>query len=215
MSVVREYVGVSERTVTRAFQVAIVSVLLAGVATRHVGVVVNAAVALAITFLPAVLERDFSLPLDPGVTLWITVALSLHAVGMLGIYTRVWWWDHLTHTLSATVVAAVGYATARVLDEYSDAVHFTRPFLFVYILLFTVALGVFWEVLEFLAREVGTLTGHDPVLYQYGVEDTVVDLVFDTVGAIVVALFGSRPVSSLVETFSHRIEHLRDESESD
>ncbi|WP_254546117.1 hypothetical protein [Halomarina pelagica] len=213
MSVVWEYLGVSERGITRLFQVAIAIVLVAGVLTHNVGVVVNAAVALAITVLPAVLERDFSLPLDPGVTLWITAALSLHAIGMLGVYTRVWWWDHLTHTLSATIVAAVGYATAKVLDEHSDAVHFTQSFLFVYILLFTVALGVFWEVLEFLAREVGTLTGYDPVLYQYGVEDTVVDLLFDTLGALIVALFGSRAVSSLAATLSHRLERLRDASE--
>jgi len=34
------------------------------------------------------------------VTLWITLALILHTFGMLGIYSEVWWYDHVTHALS-------------------------------------------------------------------------------------------------------------------
>jgi hypothetical protein len=194
-----------QRRAARGMQVAILGILLVGLWSRSIAVVVNAVVALAVTFLPALLERDWDLSLDAGLTLWLTTAVLLHAVGMLGLYGSVSWWDHLTHTLSATVVAGVGYTTARALDEHSDAVYFPPQFLFVYVLLFTLAFGVFWEVLEFAAHGLSERLGIDAVLVQYSLEDTVVDLIFDTVGAVLVALFGTPTLRSAVDTLSTRL----------
>jgi hypothetical protein len=187
-------------------QVGIALILLVGLARRNVSVVVNATFALAATALPAVLERDYRLPLDAGLTLWITAALFLHTLGMLGLYDGVWWWDHLTHTLSATIVAAVGYVTARAVDESSEDIYLPRPFLFVYIVLFTLALGVLWEVLEFAARGGAELFGLDPVLVQYGLSDSLLDLVFDAVGAVVVALFGAGVFDGIATTLADRLD---------
>ncbi|MWG34359.1 hypothetical protein [Halomarina oriensis] len=193
-----------QRAISRLLQVAIGVLLLVGLLAGNLGIVVNAVVALGVTFLPAVLERDYSLPLNSTHTLWLTLAVFLHTLGMTGLYREVWWWDHVTHTLSATVVAAAGYAAVSALDEYSDAVRFTDRFLFVFIVLFTVGLGVFWEVLEFAARELADVVGADPVLVQYGLEDTIVDLVFDMVGAVLLALFGTNELSDLVEDLTER-----------
>ncbi|WP_458207056.1 hypothetical protein [Haladaptatus sp. NG-SE-30] len=189
----------------RGMQLAIVCVIAIGVASRNVGVLVNGVFALGVTFLPAVLRRDYRISLGPALTLWITAAVFLHAIGMLGLYDVVWWWDHLTHTLSATLVAGVGYATARAFDEHSDAVYFPPRFIFVYVLLFTLAFGVVWEVLEFVAREFARAAGMKPVLIQYGLEDTIVDLIFDAAGAILVALFGSGALSGTIETLVARL----------
>lgn len=193
-----------QRAISRLLQVAIGVLLIVGLVTGNLGIVVNGVVALGVTFLPAVLERDYSLPLDSTHTLWLTLAVFLHTLGMTGLYREVWWWDHVTHTLSATVVAAAGYAAVSALDRYSDSVRFTDRFLFVFIVLFTVGLGVFWEVLEFVARELADLVGADPVLVQYGLEDTIVDLVFDMVGAVLLALFGTNELSDLVEDLTER-----------
>lgn len=198
-----------QRAVSRLLQLAIALLLVVGVVTQNLGIVVNAVVALGVTFLPAVLERDYSLNLDAKLTLWLTVAVFLHTLGMTGLYRDVWWWDHVTHTLSATVVAAAGYAAVSALDEYSEAVRFTDQFLFVFIVLFTVGLGVFWEVLEFVARELADVVGAEPVLVQYGLGDTIVDLVFDMVGAMLLALFGTNELSDLVESLTERYERAR------
>lgn len=191
--------------VNRAMQVAIGVVLLVGLGTGNASVVINATVALLVTALPAVLERDYRIPLAPSLTFWLSAAVLLHAVGMLGPYRALWWWDHVTHTLSAGVVASVGYATARALDVHSDAVYFTPRFMTVFVLLFTVALGVAWEVVEFGARAVGEAFGYGPILVQYGFEDTIVDLVFDAVGALAVALFGTDGLSDVVDALVRRL----------
>lgn len=180
------------RPLSRLFQGAIAVLLAVGVATRSPGVVVNAALALAVTFLPALLARDLHLRVDAGLVLLLTVALSLHTLGMLGLYSGLWWYDHVTHTLSAILVADVGYTATRAVDLYSDAIYLPRRFFALSIVLFRLAAGVLWEVLEFVACEVAGARTVDLVLVQYGLEDTLHDLVFDTVGAVAVSAFGTR-----------------------
>lgn len=198
-----------QQAVSRLLQVAIGGILVIGLLTRNLSVFVNAVLALAVTFLPAVLKRDYRINLGAGITLWITLALFLHTLGMLGFYGEVWWYDHVTHTLSATIIAASGYVVARAVDEWSDAIYLPSQFMFVFILLFTLGLGVFWEVLEFAAQIGADLLGVDPVLIQYGLDDTLLDLLFNTLGAVIVAGFGTEVVSDLAERLSNRLDEYR------
>ncbi len=180
-------------------------VLGVGVATLNLGVVVNAVFALGVTYLPALLRRDWNLRLSPGLTLVVTLSVLLHTLGMIGLYESVVWYDHLTHTFSAALVAAVGYAATRAIDLHSEAVSFPPRFLSVFLLLFTLALGVFWEVVEFVGRLAADAAGAEAVLIQYGLKDTIQDLVFDSVGALLVALFGTERLSDLVESIRERL----------
>ncbi|WP_254538319.1 hypothetical protein [Halomarina litorea] len=198
-----------QRLASRAMQVGIALMLALGVVTLNLSVVVNGGLALAATALPAVLRRDYRLPLNAGLTLWITSALFLHTVGMFGFYDDLWWWDHMTHTLSATIIAATGYVAARAVDVHSEDIHLPRGFLFVYIVLFTLALGVLWEVMEFAVRVGADVLGLDPVLIQYGLSDSLLDLVFDTVGAVVVGLFGAGVFGGLTAALARRLDAAR------
>jgi uncharacterized membrane protein YjdF len=113
----------------------------------------------------------------------------------------------MTHALSASVVAAAGYAVARAVDVHDDRVRLPRQFMFVFILLVTLAFGVFWEVLEFTIGEVAALVGSEgAILVQYGLGDTMLDLVFDTVGAIIVAVWGTAHLSDVVGALAERLE---------
>mgnify|MGYP000465867144 CR=1 FL=1 len=193
------------RLAASAMRMSIALVLGVGVATLNVSIVINAVVALAVTYLPALLRRDWDLRLSPGLTLVITTAVLLHSLGMVGLYEGLWWYDHLTHTLSAGIVAAVGYATTRAIDQHSDAVSFPPRFLSVFLLLMTLALGVFWEVLEFTVALIAGATGGASVLTQYGIGDTMMDLLFDTLGGIVVGVWGTAYLTGLTESLTDRL----------
>jgi hypothetical protein len=176
----------------------LVCVVLAGVWYGNATVVVNALVGVVVTQIPPALERDHGIPMNPALTLWITSAVFLHAVGVLGVpgseqnfYGTVWWWDHLTHALSSSVVAAVGYATARALDVHSERIHLPSRFMFVYILIFVLAFGVLWEVIEFGLGAAARAMGNTALLTQHGLEDSMLDLIFDSIGAVVVAVWGT------------------------
>jgi hypothetical protein len=194
-------------------QIVLVGVVFIGLDRGNVGIVVNGAIALGVTSLPATLERDYHIPMDPSLSLWVTTAVFLHAVGTVGLpgsqlsfYKSVWWWDHLTHALSSSVVAAVGYATVRALDEHSEAIDLPWQFIFVFILLFVIAFGVFWEVIEFAVGGLASILGGDAILTQYGLEDTLLDLVFDMVGGVIVALWGTAYLGDVVGALTERLE---------
>ncbi|WP_232686060.1 hypothetical protein [Halobacterium zhouii] len=200
---VRERLGVAERRqrqATRAMQLSLVGFLFVGLYRGNVGITVNAGLALLVTYVPAVLERDYGIPMDAGITLWITAAVFLHALGTVGLPgiggkfygpDGIPWWDHLTHALSSSIVAAAGYAVARALDEHNTEVYLPPKFMFVFLLLFVLAFGVLWEVLEFAVTALAGVLGTGAVLTIYGVNDTLLDLVFNTVGAVVVAVWGT------------------------
>ncbi len=207
----RERLSISRRRqaqLSRLMQLSLVGFLFVGFYETDVGIMVNSLLGLAITALPAVLERDYEIPMDAGLTLWITAAVFLHAFGTVGLpwmdlsfYQTIWWWDHLTHALSSSLVAGAGYATVRALQAHTDNIKLPPRVTFIVIVVLVVAFGVVWEVAEFVIAEVSILLGSEPVLIQYGVGDTMLDLIFNTVGAVLIAIFGTArlaPVSRAI-----------------
>jgi hypothetical protein len=197
-------------------ETAMIGIFFVGLYELQIGIMINTGVGILATQLPPILERDYEIPMDPALTLWITAAVFLHALGVMGLpgggenlYRTVPWWDHMTHALSASVVAAVGYATARSFDLHDDDVDLPPKFMFVFILLFVLAFGVFWEVIEFALGEFARIAGGQPILAQHGIEDTMKDLIFNTIGAIVVAIWGTAHLTDVVGAVSEYFESDR------
>jgi hypothetical protein len=211
---IRDHLHVSGRRqaqVTRAMEVCLIGVFFIGLDRGNIGIAVNAGVAFLVTLLPAVLERDYDIPMDAGLTLWITTAVFLHAVGTLGPYRGGMTvmgigWDNVTHMLSSSLVAAIGYATARAIDEHTDDVRLPPRFMFVFVLLFVMAFGVVWEVIEFGIAGAASMLGSDAVLTQYGLRDTMRDLIFDVVGGVVVAIWGTAYLTDVVGAVAEQLD---------
>jgi hypothetical protein len=212
---VRDRLSLSERTqvrLTRWMQASLVGLLFVGVYELSPGIVVNCAVGLLVVQLPAIVERDYDVPLDAGLTLWITTAAFLHALGTVGLpgmedsfYRSLPVWDDVTHALSASVIAAAAYATVRAIDEHSKNIHLPRRVTFAYVLAFTMAFGVAWEVLEYAITVTTGLVGVDTVLTQYSVEDTLGDLVWNTFGGLLVAIWGHLYLTDVVGALQKRM----------
>ncbi|MDZ7850439.1 MAG: hypothetical protein U5K70_06395 [Halodesulfurarchaeum sp.] len=215
----RERLSISRQRQTqlsRLMQLSLVGFLFVGFYETDVGIMVNSGFGLAITALPAVLERDFEIPMDAGLTLWITAAVFLHAFGTIGLpwmdmsfYQAIGWWDHLTHALSSSLVAGAGYATVRALQAHTREIELPPTVQFTFIIVLVVAFGVVWEVAEFVLAELSLLLGAEPVLTQYGVGDTMLDLVFNTVGAVIVAGLGTARIEPVTRAIGRRLETRR------
>lgn len=188
-----------KRQLAWLMELSLVGFLFVGVDRGNVGIVVNSAVALAVTQLPMVLERDYDITMSPGLVLWLTAAVFLHALGTLGPYRDIWWWDHVTHALSSSLVGGAGYGFARAVDRHIPDVNFPPSFTFAFLVLVVLAFGVLWEVLEFGVTAASTAVTGTPVLTQYGVDDTMLDLVFDIAGGVLVGLFGTAYVAGFTD----------------
>jgi hypothetical protein len=75
----------------------------------------------------------------------------------------------------------------------------------VFVVQFVIAFGVLWEVLEFAIGGVSSVLGSGAILTQYGIEDTMVDLLFDIAGAIVVGVWGTAHLTDVVGALQERL----------
>jgi hypothetical protein len=193
---------------------ALLSVLLGGLALtlavaarrRDVAALVNTLVSLAIALVSLPLAVGLQLPpggtvLTPELPIWVAVAGLLHSIGMLGPYDSIWWWDHLTHTVSAMFVAALLYAGLFVAVDTDASLALSRVGIAAATVAFTFVVGVFWELVELVARAVGDRYDIEPVLVHYGWRDTGLDLVFDLVGAVAVVALDLRVFVDLAARF--------------
>jgi hypothetical protein len=115
----------------------------------------------------------------------------------------------MTHALSASVVAGVGYTVVRALDIHTVEIRLPPQFTFVFVILFVLAFGVVWEVIEFGVTELSLLTGGSPVLTQYGLADTMLDLCFNTLGGVIVATWGTAHLTDVVGAVVARLDARR------
>lgn len=202
-------------------QLILFGLLFIAVDRREPSLIVTVTIGLTATFLPALLERDYEIPMNAGLTLWITAAAFLHTIGVVGIpgtdqslYTSISFYDDITHALSSSVVAGVGYATVRAFDEHSEGIVLPPRFMFVFILVFVMAFGVCWEILEFSIDVVGNAIGGGTAGFtQHGLEDTLTDLVFDTLGGVLVAVWGTAHLTDVSEAIWTRITDNQTNSE--
>lgn len=169
---------------------AILAMFVVGLRRRDPGTVVNAVVALAGTTLPGGVERTFDVEFRPWQRAYVHTALVSHVVGMLGMYDEVRWWDHLTHTLSASVLGGFVFAAARRRGHDPG----------VPVIAAVVGLGTMWELVEYLVHTTADRLGLEPVLVFYSKADTVRDLVFNLLGAVLVLGFGDRLLQNLVRS---------------
>lgn len=190
-----------------AFQLGILGILVEAIRRHDMAAAVNAVVSFIVATLPAaiaflsptVLGR--SVTFGPELPLWLAMAGLFHSYGMLGPYDSIWWWDYLTHTISAALVAALIYGALVVVVGRPGPFESLSGLVPALTVGFTLAAGIFWELIELVARAVGDYLDIEPVLVHYGRRDTALDLVFDLVGALVVVLFDLRIFVPVADQF--------------
>ena len=190
----------TQRRLTVVMQILLVTIVVYGLLAGQPKAVTNGGIGLGVTLLPAILRRNYQFSLDPWLGLWITTAVFLHTLGSAGLYAQFSWWDSMTHALSASLVAGVGYTAVRVIDLHNEEIHIPKQFVFVYLFIVVLAFGVIWELFEFALDLLSAETGLTMPLAQHGLDDTVVDMLYNSLGALLVALFGQAHLTGLAES---------------
>lgn len=195
----------TQRRLTVVLQLLLFAIVVYGLLVGQPKAITNGAIGLGVTLLPALIRRNYQFSLDPWLGLWITTAVFLHTLGSAGLYVQFAWWDSVTHALSASLVAGAGYTAARVIDLHSEAIHIPTQFVFVYLFIVVLAFGVIWELFEFGLDLLSAETGLTMPLAQYGLDDTVVDMLYNSLGALLVALFGQAHLTGIAELVRDRV----------
>lgn len=179
-------------------QLGILVLLVDAIRRRHVPAAFNATLALLVALVPAIGTAVGNWTglggwaYGPALPLWLALAGFLHSLGMLGPYDDFWWWDHLTHTVSAGLLAALVYAGLLVAAGHPSGAWIPAGWVWLVTIGIVFLVGVLWEVFELAARVVAERLGYEPFLVNYGRYDTLFDLGFDLLGAIIVVVLDIR-----------------------
>lgn len=76
-------------------------------------------------------------------------------------------------------------------------------------MLAVVALGVLWELIEFYISVGARLLGGQTILSQYGLDDTGLDVAYNTLGGVLVAVFGTAHLNGLADQVAARLVERR------
>jgi hypothetical protein len=145
----------------------------------------------AIPLLLAVFTKlQFNLPL---VFSYIIFLFCSQYLGSIRGWYGLGWWDTFLHFLSGALLAFTGIALYERLIHREAGNQISPWFVFLFIFSFAAFGGVLWEVYEFSSDQFFGLT-----LQGGGNKDTMTDLIADTIGGLVIAIWaGIRTIIKL------------------
>lgn len=115
---------------------------------------------------------------------FIYASLFLGEVG--GYYQVYWWWDLMLHLASGFIAGIFGFVMVYVLNENDEiGMHMKPGFVAFFAFLFSLGLGVMWELFEYIMDEMLGMN-----MTKSGLDDTMQDLFVALIGALVMSLIG-------------------------
>ncbi|MBN2733839.1 MAG: DUF2238 domain-containing protein [Methanomicrobiaceae archaeon] len=171
---------------TYFLQLMIASIIVSSFITGYYVFAIWGAIAIFLTFLPMIVERRINMTIPWGLTLLIVLSLYLHLAGEYFGWYLVFspYYDKVAHLVSGSTVALLGFTVVLLMDRYTE-MNFNRPMIVFMIIMITMAFGAFWEIIEFL---VDTFLGGN---MQHGNTDSMLDMIFVFLGALIVAGTGN------------------------
>lgn len=165
---------------------ALMVVLILIAATRgQWSLAISGVLALLICMLPAIVNRRYDVALPLALDCLITLALLIHIGGQV---TRAYFilphYDTIAHFTSGALIAFMAFIVIYVLDKYWYGLTMDTYVMAFFVVITAMAIGVVWEFMEWTADlYLGAWS-------QRGNQDTMGDLLVDTLAAIVVAVVG-------------------------
>jgi hypothetical protein len=164
----------------------------------------NAVLTLLVIFLTVLprLLRRFRVDVPPEFQLVAAVFVfcAIFLGTALGFYNRFYWWDTALHTTSGCLLGIVGFIAVFLIngtDHRPEGMRISLVAVFGF--MFSVTLGVFWEIYEFVADKL--VPGLDMQVRATGPDDTMIDMIVNLIGAAIVALLGYFYVRTGRESF--------------
>jgi hypothetical protein len=175
-------------SISNILRVSMVAAAIRFILERQYLLAFSTIVILILTFLPALLQRNYRLtiPIEFEFFIVLFIYASLFLGEVNAYYTQFWWWDAMLHTLSGVIIGAIGFMIVYILNSDPRVqIKISPAFVALFALCFAVSIGVVWEIFEFSMDYFFALN-----MQKSGLVDTMSDLIVDLIGALIVSLIG-------------------------
>lgn len=156
--------------------------------------ILNCVYCLLFSFLPFILRR-WNIHSTRTLQVYFLLAIIVHFIcgGTLHYYRDVWWFSFVVHLINSFLIATIIYGM--LLRHCKNQSKF---FMFLATVAFTALVGVLWEVCEYaidglksgsnMQRFNNSIT-NDPFIGRKALQDTMIDLMMDTLGGVLAGLY--------------------------
>ena len=152
--------------------------------------------AIIVAFIPLFLKKIFKISFPKLATsvFYLFLFLSIYLGTFIGLYTKTESWDMIVHFLSGVVF---GFFAMFLINLFfsSNNKNINEWFVFIFVFCFALAVGACWEIYEFTFDSILSLNmqgyatqGGLNYIGQKALLDTMLDIVFDFLGAIISAI---------------------------
>ncbi|MFH0834668.1 MAG: hypothetical protein V2A63_04785 [Patescibacteria group bacterium] len=193
----RKFTFSANSLISWGFKVFILAVAIYFSITGNLPFALFSFLALAITLIPAIVNRSYNTNLPWTIDFFLTVWLALSVVGEIGFYKKFWWWDVMLHFGGTGVLVYLAFVLVFALN-FTKKIRLSIPLIGFFTFIIGVAFGAVWEIAEFYAWRI---TGHDalgmgiPPDFKFGLFDTFSDLQLDVAGSFLIALVAMKYVA--------------------
>ncbi|MFO8132931.1 MAG: hypothetical protein R6U10_03210 [Thermoplasmatota archaeon] len=143
---------------------------------------------LFLSLSPVIIRRNLNISLPWLLELLVVIPLALHVWGgVLNFYSTIPFYDKMAHFVSVAVIAFIALVIVYVIDVYWDGLKMDLVMMGFFIAIFAIALGAIWEIGEYVSDML--VVGAPKA--QEGLDDTMMDLVYDTAAGVIVAVAGT------------------------
>lgn len=148
--------------------------------------VFGALLALLLSLLPAFWKRRLKARLPLGLETLTSLALFMHIIlgEVYRFYDQLWYFDKIMHFYGTGLIALLAFLFVFTL-HWSKKVVLTLPFIALFTVIFSVAVGSLWEICEFSVDKFFARNT------QYSLDNTMYDIIFNFIGGISAAIFGT------------------------
>lgn len=161
---------------------------------------VQCALAVVVMFIPSMLQKRFCIAIPNY--MYVLYFVFLYCAVYLGEIRNFYFifpqWDAMLHTFSGAMLGALGFSLVSILNDQKLIPMSLSPFfLALFALCFAVFCGVLWEIYEYtldgilgLNMQKFALEDGTALAGRLALEDTMEDLIVDTLGALAVCIAG-------------------------
>jgi hypothetical protein len=146
---------------------------------------ITSLLAIFLSVTPMLLNKSFKISLPWELNFLITFSLFLHVTlgEVMKFYDLYPFWDKFMHLLGTAILAILGFMAVYAL-HYAGKIKLSLPLICLFTIVFSMAMGSLWEIGEFV---IDKFFGRNT---QYGLENTMIDLINNTIAGLVVGISG-------------------------
>ncbi len=107
---------------------------------------------------------------------------------LMGVYDKIIWWDTILHGISGVLLVFAALMALAMMRNKNPELNYSVGLVISFSFFFAMTAGIIWELLEFSADTFLGLNAQRAKGVEYGVLDTMLDIVANTVGAFITSL---------------------------